>query len=172
MLSLSDPTWARLEEAYGSAQGIPKLLSYLAEHPGDKEAWNDAWSSLCHQETIYSASVAATPHLVAIARHLPMKQRLDPLILVGSIAVCVGKPPKVVYGDRDFTAAKTEAIKLLAEAVSAGGLKREDLRHALGALAGLLGDAKLANILFRLDLAITCSNCGAEMEPLESELAS
>ncbi|HEV2912393.1 MAG TPA: hypothetical protein VGX92_03655 [Pyrinomonadaceae bacterium] len=172
MLSLEDPAWARLEEAYGSAQEIPKLLSHLAEHPDDKEAWNDAWSSLCHQETIYSASIAATPHLVAIARQLPMKQRLDPLILVGSIAVCVGKQPKVVYGDRDFTAASAEATRLLAEVVSAGGLEQEDLRYALGALAGLLGDAKLANVLFRLDLAITCPNCGAEIEPLESELAS
>ena len=172
MLSLDDSAWARLEGAYGSAHEIPKLLSHLAEHPEDKEAWNDAWSSLCHQETIYSASIASTPHLVAIARRLPIRQRLDPLILVGSIATCVGQPPKVVYGDKDFAEACAEAAKLLADVVSAGELKGEDLRYALGALAGLLGDVKLANVLFRLDLSITCPSCGGEIEPLESELAS
>jgi hypothetical protein len=54
----------------------------------------------------------------------------------------------------------------------APGLKAEQLRYSLGALAGLLGDVKLANVLFRLDLSLTCPSCGAEIEPLESELAT
>jgi hypothetical protein len=171
MLNLDDPAWARLEEAYGSAQEIPKLLIHLREHPEDKDAWNDAWSSLCHQETIYSASIAATPHLVALARTLPVKQRLDPLILVGSIAACVGRRPVVVHGDKAFAEACVEATRLLTEAVSTGEVKGEDLRYSLGAIAALAGDAKLANVLFRLDSAITCPNCEAEIEPLESGLA-
>lgn len=168
MLSLENPAWQNLADAYGSASEIPNLLRHLAANPDDEAAWNDAWSSLCHQETIYSASIAATPHLVNIARSLPPRQRLTPLILVGSIAANIGKPPVVVYGDKEFIESCSEAVKLLTEAIESGEIRGDDFRYSLGALAGLLGEAKLANVLDKLDCYTECPNCGAQIEPLES----
>lgn len=72
MLSLDDKEWLELEDAYGSAQNIPSLLSAVEADPSPKrnaeqEPWFSLWSALCHQDTVYSASFAAVPHLLRIA---------------------------------------------------------------------------------------------------------
>ncbi|MEU8346186.1 hypothetical protein SAMN05443665_102977 [Actinomadura meyerae] len=58
--------WSRLSHAYGSAENIPGLLDRVAAGRDD-QAWNELWSALCHQGTVYSASFAALPRLAAIA---------------------------------------------------------------------------------------------------------
>lgn len=64
--------WTRLRHAYGSAADVPELLQAARRAPagGDhrNEPWFSLWSSLCHQGDVYTASYAAVPELVAIAR--------------------------------------------------------------------------------------------------------
>src|SRR5512138_155566 len=63
--------WNTLRHAYGPAGDIPALLARArtAPPPVDyrSEPWFMLWSSLYHQDDIYSASVAAVPELVTIA---------------------------------------------------------------------------------------------------------
>lgn len=73
MLALDDPRWSELTHAYGSAADVPALLQQLETTPtaaGDdwrSEPWFSLWSRLCHQDTVYTASYAAIPHLIGIA---------------------------------------------------------------------------------------------------------
>lgn len=65
--------WGALRHAYGSAEDVPDLLA-SAEKSGTDfgPPWDEVWSRLCHQGTIYTASYAALPVLTAIAeRHAP-----------------------------------------------------------------------------------------------------
>jgi hypothetical protein len=47
--------------------------------------WEELWSRLCHQGTVYSASFAALPSLEAAARRWPAEHRLPALALGASI---------------------------------------------------------------------------------------
>jgi len=72
MISLDDKQWLELQDAYGSAQNIPSLLAAVEADPspkrdGEEGPWFSLWSALCHQQTVYSASFAAVPHLLRIA---------------------------------------------------------------------------------------------------------
>lgn len=64
-LDLHSAAWASLDDAYGSAEKIPGLLQELPQ--ADAEALDDLYGHICHQGSIYPASVAAFPHLVAVA---------------------------------------------------------------------------------------------------------
>jgi hypothetical protein len=145
-------------------------LRRLYADPNDKGALDEAWSSLCHQGTIYSGSIAATPHLVSLVTNMTLRDRLGPLILVGSIAESLGMRPEKPKGDSDFEEYRAKAIDLLTESVQYGGLVDYELRHSLSALAALLGDSKLAAAISNLELGFECPKCGTEITPLESSL--
>jgi hypothetical protein len=65
--------WARLHHAYGAAEDVPALLAEAeATREEEGRVWDDLWSRLCHQGTVYSASYAALPALSAMtAQHAP-----------------------------------------------------------------------------------------------------
>src|SRR5215470_6756623 len=76
--------WKTLTHAYGEASDIPALIEKLRTHPNDT-LWQDLWSRLCHQGTVYPASYAALHALCELARALPPPDRLSPLMLIGAI---------------------------------------------------------------------------------------
>lgn len=168
MIGLDSEKWGDLQGAYGSAYGVPDILRRLYANPTDKDALNDAWSTLCHQSTIYSASVAAAPHLVALTVNLHLKDRLGPLILAGSIAANLKTPPNFIEADEHFDESRRLAIYMLTETIQYGGLVYEDLRYSLAALAAYLGDSKLSQTLFNLDSEIQCPNWGEEIDLLQT----
>jgi hypothetical protein len=65
--------WASLQDAYGSAEHVPVLLAAAAAARADEDdSWDDLWSRLCHQGTVYSASYAALPTLAQMSlQHEP-----------------------------------------------------------------------------------------------------
>ena len=72
MLELDEKAWSGLAHAYGEASDIPAHLRTLYSDPqaiasDDPELWEPLWGSLCHQADIYTASIAATPHVVNAA---------------------------------------------------------------------------------------------------------
>ncbi|MFD2686338.1 hypothetical protein ACFS5L_16025 [Streptomyces phyllanthi] len=58
--------WGELTHAYGSAEDIPGLFARLGGTEDD-QVWQELWSALCHQGSVYSASWAAMPVLADIA---------------------------------------------------------------------------------------------------------
>ncbi|WP_157880013.1 hypothetical protein [Streptomyces natalensis] len=83
--------WSQLSHAYGSAEDIPALLDRIASEPSS-ELWNDLWSALCHQGSVYSASFAALPWLTVIAAGDDQQERLNALVLAGAIMAGAGQP--------------------------------------------------------------------------------
>ncbi|MGA5651758.1 hypothetical protein [Streptomyces seoulensis] len=83
--------WARLSHAYGSAEAIPVLLDQIASAPSP-ERWNDLWSALCHQGSVYSASFAALPRLADIAGRDDREQAVNALNLAGAILAGSDQP--------------------------------------------------------------------------------
>ncbi|KQV14869.1 hypothetical protein ASE03_30280 [Kitasatospora sp. Root187] len=76
--------WSLLTHAYGSAEDIPVLLNQIEADPSF-ERWDDLWSPLCHQGTVYPASFAALPWLAAMALADDQSERLRALVLAGAI---------------------------------------------------------------------------------------
>ena len=91
MLSLDSDHWAELQHAYGNASNIPNLLRTLAEFPlhdnYESEPYFSLWSSLCHQDDVYTASYAAVPHIIAILASDPAKAHWDFFLLPTCIEI-------------------------------------------------------------------------------------
>jgi hypothetical protein len=84
MLELESPRWCELRHAYGDADDLPPLLRRLAS--GDSSVMSEIFGSVCHQGSVYSASYATVPHLVATAETTTDPElRAEILILIGSI---------------------------------------------------------------------------------------
>ena len=89
--------WTALEDAYGSAGGIPALLIEILSFPEEShwqgEPWFSLWSALYHQGDIYSASLAAIPEIVATLSTAPDNGTLSFFLLPASIAVADHEHP-------------------------------------------------------------------------------
>ena len=82
--------WHALRDAYGSAEVIAELLER-----GDtdrRDIWEELWSRLCHQGTVYTASYAALPRLAELARRRDPSGFVEPLFLATSIIASTDVP--------------------------------------------------------------------------------
>ena len=154
MLPLQDPAWQRLTHAYGAAEDLPALLQRAQAdlRPGheDESAWFDLWSALCHQGDTYSASYAATPHLVAMAHdRRGTDAQFDPLFLVACIELArlEGRGPALPAPiEASYLSALAEARTLTTEALARHW--DQDFREGLEAgVAVLSGKAAAARAL-------------------------
>ena len=152
MLASTDPAWSRLTHAYGAAGDIPALLERARGdlRPGHhrESAWFDLWSALCHQGDTYTASYAAVPHLVAIARtRRGSNSQFDALHLVSCIELARLEehgPALSPFLEGAYRAALAEARALVAEALTRDWPEnyRDELTAAQAALAGRAGEAR------------------------------
>ena len=76
--------WRTLNHAYGNAADVAGLLEQLSPEP-EASVWEELWSRLCHQGTVYSASFAALPALADAAERWNPKERAMVLALAASI---------------------------------------------------------------------------------------
>lgn len=67
MLELNDPVWSRLTTAYGDGEEAVQLLRRLVTAVEDSELRQELFELLLHQDTIYTATLAAMPYLAAMA---------------------------------------------------------------------------------------------------------
>jgi hypothetical protein len=67
--SLDATDWAELETAYGAADKLPQSLTVLATGTPRQAAdeIGGLWGTICHQGSVFDATEAAVPFLVAIA---------------------------------------------------------------------------------------------------------
>lgn len=67
MLELNDPVWSRLTTAYGDGEEAVQLLRRLVTAAEDAELRQELFELLLHQDTVYTATLAAMPYLAAMA---------------------------------------------------------------------------------------------------------
>jgi hypothetical protein len=161
MLSLNAKRWNDLRDAYGSGAGIPALLIRLGSHPSSS-VWDEIWSRLCHQSTINTATIAAVPHIVAMARSLPVGARTDFLHFVGSVAAAEDQSCILDELRPDYTAAVAEASDLAFSELKACPASEADTVYLLGALAALCGCKPLGRIMEGFvedEFSLTCPKC-------------
>ncbi len=157
MLSLDDPRWNELRDAYGDASTIPSLLRDLASMPAyndhDSEPYFSLWSALCHQGDVYTASYAAAPHVVAAMRAHPGGFHAALLLLVASIEIARarGRGPAVPV---DLAPAYQSALRELvdlAHDVTRRPCDEGTLRVATAALAVAHGHVGVAEAMLELE---------------------
>lgn len=89
--------WHLLRHSYGDADDIPSLLKKLEDFPAERdwqtEPWFSLWSALYHQGDIYSASIAAVPHIISVLSQAPSKATLGFYLLPTSIAIADNANP-------------------------------------------------------------------------------
>ncbi len=123
MLSLDSQRWGELRNCYGPATTTPDLLRTLERSSGpkisyDAEPWFSLWSSLCHQDDVYSASYAVVPHIVRIALTTTTPIDFSFYLLPASIEVSrsagrgPGIPPDLEEAYQLAIASLTECISL------------------------------------------------------------
>jgi hypothetical protein len=165
MVELASRLWKEYRHAYGPATDIPDLLRQARSSPPTRdpnaEPWFSLWSALCHQYDTYSGSVAALPHLIAIAEERAPGDRVDSLLLAGAIEAYRHRPngPAIPsYLEATYRRALDRAAVLTMEALS---LERDESFYSglLAALAAFQGYPHLAAALDALDAEITCPDC-------------
>ncbi len=92
MLDLESPRWSELRHAYGRADNVPNLIRALAAEQEPRYSndldhartnptpWEEVYSKLCHQYSVYSATYAAFPHIVEIAEADGLAKQRETLI--------------------------------------------------------------------------------------------
>lgn len=145
-LDLEDPRWGTLAEAYGSAEGVPQMIRDLDESHDD-DLWEDIYSSLCHQGTVYTASYAAFPHVVAIAAQLPPADRVNHCAFLGAVAGSVDADPVPPFLRDAYVGAIDAAVPLTREALFTPGTDESSAVYLLSALAAFQGFIAAADLL-------------------------
>ncbi|MFJ5216956.1 hypothetical protein ACIP98_19815 [Streptomyces sp. NPDC088354] len=157
--------WTNLHHAYGTAEDIPGLLAGASPSP-DAPQWNDLWSRLCHQGTVYSASYAALPALTRMARQWSPSDRQMPLCLAGAIVASTDQP----YGDADpratYAREMSDLMKLTEESLRdpelAGDPMYVDLLAALLSFEGVEVWGEWLDGLNDGEYEVPCPACGSE----------
>ena len=156
------PDWSSLHDAYGPADAVPGLLARAAEDDG---VWPELWSRLCHQGTVYAASLAALPDLARLAAAHEGTGFNEALHLAGAIVASDD-----VVGTRSLD--RVEHSEVLAELA----------KVARGALATAVEDGEFVAALQSLvafdsggvwareletvvdgEAQLTCPHCGADL---------
>lgn len=171
MLDLDSPRWKQLSHAYGSAANVPEMLRQLRTAlPKEKEnyqsePWFSIWSALCHQGDVYTATYAAIPHVVGLAKLKEDKERLDFLHFVGYAEACRHhKRSPSVPSDlaQDYRAALNDASDLFVQSLK-GTWGEEEMKVLLGGLAAVKGYPKLGEVIIELDSSLLCPECECDL---------
>jgi hypothetical protein len=178
MVELASRLWKEYRHAYGPATDIPDLLRQARATPrtrrADEEPWHSLWSALCHQYDVYSASIAALPHLVEMAGERRPADRLEPLLLAGAIETYrhrQGGPDIPSHLEATYRSALARAASLTVEALEQE--RDEDAyRGLLAALAAFQGYPRLAAGINSLESRMICPECDKEFETPGVDLMS
>lgn len=157
--------WSQLTHAYGPAGDIPGRLERLAAHP-TSESWDDLWSALCHQGSVYSASFAALPWLTVVAGAQDREQAVNALALAGSIMA--GAEQRHGAGDvRAEHAADIATLTALAQAQLRITTDRAEYAYLLEVVLAFEGVAgwseNLAWGLTNEEYEVACPQCTSDL---------
>jgi len=160
---VADPDWSELIDAYGTAESIPGLLESV-EPELDSPSWDDLWSRLCHQGTVYPASFAALPRLTQIARSWPAEDRFGPLVLAGAIVASRDQPFGTIDAQVEHAVDVGTLATLTEEAMAQPGVATEPstyvcLFQALLAFEGVEVWGEILDGLNDGEYEVDCPEC-------------
>lgn len=167
MLSLDNPRWAELAQAYGSAEDVPRLLEALAcigSEDARAEVWFALWRTLHRPGEAYTASYAAAPHLLAIGGTMGLRERAEAVHLVTRIETSRRAPASQVMPN-DLVAAYATAVDSLPAVVAEMSSEPWPAGAAQILAAALLVGKRhpeLARGVLELGRALTCPTCGSD----------
>jgi hypothetical protein len=152
--------------AYGPADDIPGLLAQAEPDPSSP-VWDELWSRLCHQGTVYSASFAALPMLTDIAGRWSTAQRSMPLVLAGAIVSSADQQGVRVDPHASYRVEIAALRGLTEEALQSSDLAGESgtYVHMLMALLAFEGVKLWSEQLDGLnndEYEVACPRCGDE----------
>ncbi len=132
--------WSALRHADGNAADVPQLLSEMTPDT-QANVWGELWGLLCHQGTVYSASFAALPSLLAAAERWKPRDRAQVIALAASILAS----DDVYDGRRDDFVRPVEWVRqrfqeACREALAETGLPRHDFIYLLQSSRSFDGD--------------------------------
>lgn len=158
--------WSELHHAYGTAEDVPGLLDAARPAPQDP-SWDELWSRLCHQGTVYSASCAALPALRDMARHWSPRDRRMPLCLAGSTVAGKDQPYGVQDPQVTYASETSDLVGLTEEALEDPGLADTPTTyvHLLAALLSFEGVDVWGERLDGLndeEYEVSCPTCSTE----------
>jgi len=144
LIALDSPRWKEIRHAYGPAGDIPGLLRAIDSDESDakkgESCWQEVWSSLCHQYSIYPATYAAIPHMVAVAERGSLRNQLEILIFIGTVCAFgkldSGPVPADFIEPFDTAMSKMKGIsmRIVRDAVDHDMLDRYPLPYLIQAL--------------------------------------
>lgn len=113
--------WGELEQAYGSAEDIPRLLAALYATHGEQERaelWFGVWATLHGDRRVLTAGYAAAPHLMALTSSRPFAEHIEAIHLVTRIETARHAPgaPRI---PEELVASYAAAVESLPRRVSA-----------------------------------------------------
>ena len=122
--------WARLKHAYGPATDVPAMLRELAGDGDASQAFDQLFTSLNHQGSVYSATSAAIPFLIQI---LEDGRRSELVHFLGSVAEAENSSIGLELG---------KGVRALSRLMaSEDPEERESAARALGAVVDHKGEA-------------------------------
>jgi hypothetical protein len=165
-LDLNSTKWTLLQDAYGAATGIPSLLTLLRDKNVD--SLDELYGRICHQGSIYSASIAAFPHLVLIAENAGFSRiQVDILSLAG--AICESRDIETALFASDYADSFKASIPT-AEKLAVAALPRITdpnsgiyLLKAALSFSAFVGPARVLDGFVNEEFALSCPCCGADL---------
>lgn len=163
MILMTD--WVSLRDAYGSATELPSLLSAMTPESGTP-IWNELWSRLCHQGTVYSASYAALPTLAATAAAWAAADRLEPLLLASGIVAAIDTREDRDRALREHGQSIAQLGSLTRESLNSGAWERVERLYLLRAIRAFDADLVWGRHLAEIsdgELEGRCPECSTEL---------
>ena len=156
------PDWSTLRDAYGPADPVPGLLAQARDDAG---VWPELWSRLCHQGTVYDASVAALPDLAQLSAAHEGSDFDDALHLAGAIVASTDHVGTVEL-DREQHRETLDELATGARRALASAHEDADFVYALQSLTAFESGGAWARELESVvagELDLTCPECDAEV---------
>jgi hypothetical protein len=178
MLALDSPRWATLKASPGGTGELAaRLLREIRDGTGAN--WAELYHQACHQFDIGGdLAYAIVPHVVDIAERLPVRDRVWPLVIAGTVAACrnafPSQAPPIPDDIRaDYEASARPALLLATAALRELAWRQGEVVELLAVVAALQGHCDVALHLFGnggSDHDLSCPECGAAIryrEPAE-----
>ncbi len=146
MLALDDSAWRRFITAYGGGQEAADLLRELEPDASDGERREALMELLLHQGTIYTATLAAVPHLARMAANAADPQvRADLYILCGWMEASreAGADPRDIASSGEFRRERQPKLEAeIVERIARGYREGLERLGRLGQADGGVGRAE------------------------------